>query len=144
MQVKYKVNDTYATYETSIKKTQISDEELSVQLSVAICDAVYITECMDSTANAVIALQNTLPENVKIICCQSCIHGNFCAVGNYDDEIFCLSDIEVKTIDDMLQPTEDHEERSKRSRTLLYVCDMYQEITDDKFSYNDWMFLATE
>lgn len=39
MRVKNKVNDTYAIYETGIKKAEMSDEELSVQLSVSIYDA---------------------------------------------------------------------------------------------------------
>jgi hypothetical protein len=142
MQVKYKIDGEYALYETSIKKMVNSDDSVNVRLSMTIFNELYEAESTESTECAVISLQNTLPPNIAIVCCQSCIHGNFCAVGNNDDEIFCTSDFEPQIVDDIFFATEDEQQRRIRSRHLLYVCETYKEITEEKFSYNSWKDLA--
>lgn len=140
MKVKYKLGDKFALYETSVEKSENPDDSVHVRLSVVIGGKRYTAESQESTECAVAALQNALPRNTAIICCQSCVHGNFCAVGNDDDEIFCLSDFEPHTVEDIFHATEDEEERSARSRKLLYVCDRYEEIKEERFSYNDWKY----
>lgn len=135
------MDDIYAAYETSVEKIKNPDDSIDAGISVEIQGELYVAKSFESTESAMINLQNKLPQNVKIICCQSCIHGNFCPVGNFDDEIFCTSDFEPKMAEDIFRATENDEERRKRSRNLLYVCGRYEKITDDKYSYNDWKYM---
>ena len=61
-------------------------------------------------------LQNQLPENVKLICCVACRHGNACPVGDGPDELFCTKDVSVSCKSDLFFYTEDDNERQKRSK----------------------------
>lgn len=142
MQVRYRMDDIDTVHETLVERSENPDGSVYSRISVIIGGERYAVESLESTESAIIGLQNKLPQNVKIICCQSCIHGNFCPVGDFDDEIFCISDFEPKKKEDLFHATEDDEERRKRSRNLLSVCDRYEEITDDKYSYNDWKYMT--
>jgi hypothetical protein len=142
MQTHYQVDDKTIKCETIVERTFNLDGSVHAQVSTTIDGKFYTAQSYASTEDAIIKLQNELPKNIKIICCQSCIHGNFCVTGDYDDEIFCLSDFEPKLIDDILHVTENKEEREKRSRNLLYCCKQYKQITNDMYSYNDWKHLT--
>ena len=141
MQVHYLLDDINTECETIVERTVIPDDSVYARISVTIDGRIYTAESSESTESAIVNLQNKLPQNIKILCCQSCIHGNFCAVGNRDNEIFCISDFDPKSVDDIFYATEDDNEREKRSRSLLNYCDQYQIISDDIYSYNDWKYI---
>ena len=141
MQVHYLLDGINTECDTIVERTVNPDDSVNVRISVTIDGKTYTVESSESTESAIVSLQNKLPQNIKILCCQSCIHGNFCAVGDKDNEIFCISDFEPESVDDIFYATEDDNEREKRSRSLLDYCDQHQKITDDRYSYNDWKYM---
>ena len=90
--------------------------------------------------NAVMYLQNVLPEHIDIACCQSCRHGNFCPVGDFDDKIFCL--LGYKPHDKADVAIILHKNRGDLPRyELLHWCDRYEKIDTNKYyTYNDWEY----
>ena len=85
-------------------------------------------------------LQKQLPENVKLICCVACRHGNGCPVGDGPDELFCTKDVSVSRKSDLFFYTEDDNERQKRSKGYTDYCNDFQPQASDFFTYNDYRF----
>lgn len=71
----------------------------------------------------------------EIHSCFTCRHGNFCPIGDCDNEIFCVKDFEPKGKSDLYFVTEDSAERQKRSRTLFDVCEDFKPCCDDYYTY---------
>ncbi|MBR6726230.1 MAG: hypothetical protein IKL81_04505, partial [Clostridia bacterium] len=85
------------------------------------------------------SLQRSLPEGVKIKCCLTCAHGNFCPYGNKSGEIFCLKNDKPKNkldVCDLLNGTKDLDETRKE---LSFVCTDYREASEDHYAYNDYL-----
>ena len=59
-------------------------------------------------------LSKILNEKYKIHSCYTCRFGNFCPIGDQDNEIFCVNDFEPKCKSDLYFVTEDSEERKKK------------------------------
>lgn len=72
--------------------------------------------------------------------CISCRYGHFCPVGNYDNELFCVTDFDPKEPRDLWHVTENESERKKRSRTLFDCCEKYEEQSKDYFTYSDYYY----
>ena len=115
------------------------DEDMQVTLSTTIQgkNCFYQTE---TTEEALILLAKNLPQKWYIKSCISCRYGHFCPVGNYDNELFCVTDFEPKAPSDLWHVTEDDGERKSRSRTLFECCEKYQQQTRDYFTYSDYYF----
>jgi len=90
----------------------------------------------------IVLLQKQLPHNVKITCCQTCRHGNFCPFGDQEDEIFCLIDYSPKNKSDVVEIFIRYSEGDVAlpSNRLLYKCENYQEVIDSYYSYNEWLW----
>jgi len=120
------------------------DEETQTDFftfEVTIDDKVYTIQ--NNTMELVtIILQRQLPKNVKILCCQTCMHGNFCPFGDQEDEIFCLIDYSPKEKFDVVDIFLRHIEgdMALQSNRLLHKCENYQEVFDSYYSYNDWLW----
>ena len=82
------------------------DEDMQVTLSTTIQgkNCFYQTE---TTEEALILLAKNLPQKWYIKSCISCRYGHFCPVGNYDNELFCVTDFEPKASSDLWHVTED-------------------------------------
>ncbi len=93
----------------------------------------------DRTEAALIDLVKKLPAGYGLRSCLSCRHGNFCPVGDEDNEIFCVNDFAPKGKGDLFSVTEDSGERAKRSRTLFCCCDRYAPQTEAYYTYNDFL-----
>lgn len=93
----------------------------------------------DNTEYTFAGFINQLPENWNIKCCFSCRHGNFCPTGDYDNEIFCVSDFAPKQARDLWHVTEDNVERELRSRTLFGFCDRFEPQSGDYYSYSNYL-----
>ena len=93
-----------------------------------------------TTEIALISLAKDLPENWCIKSCLSCRYGHFCPVGNYDNELFCVTDFEPKVPRDLWHVTEDDDERKNRSHNLFECCELYKEQSSDYFTYSDYYF----
>jgi len=50
----------------------------------------YINDRDFSPEGAVRDMQKQLPDNILIACCQTCKHGNYNPLGDYENEIYCL------------------------------------------------------
>jgi hypothetical protein len=85
-------------------------------------------------------LAKMLPEGWTLRCCLSCRHGNFCPVGDADNEIFCVSDFEPKQKSDLFDVTEDENECMKRSRNLFHVCGKYVHQTAEYYTYSSYLY----
>ncbi len=98
--------------------------------------------CLDAetTEEALFKLAKALPEGCEIMSCLSCRHGNFCPVGDANNEVFCVTDFEPKQKSDLYHVTEDTEERTKRSRTLFHVCQNHMPQSEDYYTYNDYFY----
>jgi len=114
------------------------------QLQITINDVKYISsKSFDCMEYAIINLQKQLPNNIHIVCCQSCKYGNFCPYGDAENEIFCLIDYNPKDKMDVANIfTEFWAEKEVLQRNeLLYWCEKYQKINNDYFTYNDWAYI---
>lgn len=87
-------------------------------------------------------LQSKLPRGVRLMCCAMCRHGNFCPVGNEQNEVFCTKDVEVRQKEDLYFYTEDSGERRERSRRYTSVCRDFAEQSHAFFTYNDYLHYA--
>ena len=89
----------------------------------------------DSTENTLCRLNQILGDNWKIHSCYTCRYGHFCPLGDLDNEIFCITDFEPKSKEDLLKVTENPTERAKRLRTLFDVCADFQPCSEQYFTY---------
>ena len=115
------------------------EEDMAVTISTTIQDDVVVLQS-DTTEDALIQLARRLPVGWSMKSCLSCRYGHFCPVGDYDNELFCVTDFEPKEPRDLWHVTEDDEERAKRSRTLFDLCDKYAPQSKDYFTYSDYYF----
>ena len=113
------------------------DEDMIVTLSTTIQGKNCFYQA-ETTEEALILLAKNLPQKWYIKSCISCRHGNFCPIGNFDNEIFCVKDFEPKAHCDLWHVTEDDGERKSRSRTLFECCEDYKQQTQDYFTYSDY------
>ena len=120
-----------------------NDDDMRVTLSTTI-QGNTINYQSDTTEDALVLLAKDLPKTWKIRSCLSCRYGNFCPVGNFDNELFCVADCEPKTPRDLWHVTEDERERKARSRTLFECCELYKEQSEDYFMYNDYYIRTTK
>jgi len=115
------------------------EEDMAVTISTTIRDERVILQS-DTTEDALIQLARCLPVGWSIKSCLSCRYGHFCPVGNYDNELFCVTDFEPKEPRDLWHVTENDEERVKRSRTLFDLCYKYAPQSKECFTYSDYYF----
>lgn len=84
-------------------------------------------------------LAKQLPAQTYIKCCLTCRHGNFCPIGDQENELFCTQDAIITQKSDLYFYTEDEAERAKRSRKLAAVCTDYCAQSADFYTYNDYL-----
>lgn len=118
----------------------IDDEISKVNIKLIYNGVEYLASgedylCMDAFAQ----LQNELPNGVRFKCCLVCKHGNFCPVGNLENELFCTKDVIILKKSDLWLYTEDDKERKKRLRKYNDVCDDFDFQSEDFYTYNDWL-----
>ena len=116
-----------------------NDDNMQTTISVKIKghEMRFVAE---TTNEVLIKLAKTLPSEWNIKSCLSCRYGHFCPVGNFDNELFCVTEFEPKEISDLWPVTEKEDERSKRRRNLFHLCDQYVPQSDNYFTYNDYRF----
>jgi len=112
--------------------------------SVAVATVLKGEEFKGSGQNtklALVALQRNLPENCRIEACISCRYGNFCPIGDVDNEIFCLCDVHPRDRNDVLYYTVNEHEIERRKRQLIYVCDSYEPLCPEEeyYAYNSFL-----
>ncbi len=117
---------------------EYEDDDLKVKLSSEINGRMIQLEG-DNTEYLLYRLSKMLPDGWTIKCCLSCRHGNFCPVGDYDNEIFCVSDFEPKQKSDLYEVTENENERMRRSRNLFHVCGKYVHQSADYYTYSSYL-----
>lgn len=115
------------------------DENMNVTISTIIQEEARSYQA-ETTEEALIQLAKSLPEKWHIKSCISCRYGHFCPVGNYDNELFCVTDFTPKEPRDLWHVTENEGERKSRSRTLFDCCDHYKEQAEDYFTYSDYYY----
>ena len=82
------------------------DEDMSVTLATTIHGETRFHQA-ETTEEALILLAKNLPPKWHIKSCISCRYGHFCPVGNFDNELFCVTDFEPKEPRDLWHITED-------------------------------------
>ena len=87
------------------------------------------------TESVFMKISRILSDRYEIHSCYTCRYGNFCPVGDRDNEIFCINDFEPKRKEDILYIFQNGEEMEKRSRTLFYICDGYKPCDDNYWTY---------
>ena len=118
--------------------------ELDIFKLKVIVDAIEYNVANSQMEFAILALQNTFPNHIKIACCQSCRHGNFCPFGDQENKISCLIDYTPKDKSDVVDifiSNFDNENGIPHlpSHELLHWCDKYDKINKDNYyTYNDW------
>ncbi len=135
------IETTEGLTDLTVKQTiiQEDDENIRVTLTAMVQGVLHSYES-NTTEATLLSLAKNLPEGWKIKACISCRHGHFCPVGNYDNELFCVTDFEPKEIRDLWHVTEEESERKKRSRTLFDFCEKYKEQSKEYFTYNDYYY----
>ena len=116
---------------------------MAVTISTTIQDDVVVLQS-DTTEDALIQLARRLPVGWSMKSCLSCRYGHFCPVGDYDNELFCVTDFEPKEPRNLWHVTENDEERAKRSRTLFDLCDKYAPQSKDYFTYSDYYLIMSD
>ena len=123
----------------AVQRKVDNENENAMQVTIAVAiqgqERLFVAE---RTEDALIEFAKSLPEDWCIQSCLSCRYGHFCPVGNADNEIFCVTDVEPKAPCDLRDVTENAEEASKRSRNLFHLCGQYQPQSDDYWTYNDY------
>ncbi len=114
-----------------------SEAEETVTLSAEL-QGQSLTFREESTEAALVQLARYLPQGWTLRACISCCHGNFCPVGDNDNELFCVADFEPQSKADLFEVTEAPEQRDRRRRTLFHYCDRYAPQREDYFTYNDF------
>ena len=116
------------------------------RISFNLGNATYVisNNCMEF---AIISLQKQLPDNIQIVCCQTCKHGNFCPFGDEENEIFCLIGYSPKNKSDVVDifTANMHIEDGFADfhfprKELLDYCKKYEKINDNYYTYNDWNY----
>lgn len=120
-----------------------NEEDMSVTLSTEIRGELR-TYQTKTTEEALYLLAKDLPEKWNIKSCLSCRYGHFCPVGNWDNELFCVTEFEPKSPRDLWYVTEEDDERKNRSRTLFECCEHYKEQSKDYFTYSDYYFMIND
>ena len=101
--------------------------------------AYWSTPSCHTWEAAFASLQRSMPEGVKIKCCLTCAHGNFCPYGNKSGEIFCLKNDKPKNkldVCDLLNGGKDLDEKRKE---ISFVCPDFKEQSEDHYTYNDYL-----
>ncbi len=93
----------------------------------------------DDTEYLLYRLAKMLPTGATLKSCISCRYGNFCPIGDYDNELFCVSDFEPKQKSDLYDVTEEQSEREKRSRNLFHVCGQYIPQSEEYYTYSNYL-----
>jgi len=154
---RFNIDGNYETYsiEKSVLDYNETEELYNIELKVTINDIEYVSNKKIAVMeSAVIDLQKQLPKNIKIECCQSCKHGNFCPYGNADNEIFCFINYPLKTVNDVIDIFDVLVKTAHTKNEfwnwdyvalphydLLHWCDEYQKIVDaDYYAYNAWIY----
>ena len=88
-------------------------------------------------------LQKALPDNVKIACCMTCIHGNMCPYGNGPHQLLCTKGMEIKSKDDMIDACSIEGFYDKREVKAYGYCDDFIYQSDDYYTYNDYLYRLT-
>ena len=134
-------------YTYDIVKTFKNEMGMEIfRLKVKVANTEYTNkhdyDCMEY---AIIDLQKQLPNNIQIVCCESCKHGNFHPAGNDENKIFCLRDYTPHNKSDVagIFIDDDYSRLPKNtaiySNELLHWCDKYDRINDNYYTYNDWI-----
>lgn len=89
---------------------------------------------------ALLKLTKQLPGHITLKSCLTCRHGNFCPIGDDDNEIFCVNDFEPKQKSDLYFITEDEDERKRRQKSLFDFCHDYKPMQQGYFTYNDYYY----
>ena len=119
-------------------------EDTKLTLTIELGKNHFTGEAMCEIDKVFANLAKSLPDNFKIKCCLTCKHGNFCPVGNYENELFCTSDVFIQEIEDLWFYTEDHNERIFRSRKSTNYCDKFSYQNKDYFTYNSFLDFLNE
>jgi hypothetical protein len=85
------------------------------------------------------SLQKSLPEGVKIKCCLSCRHGNFCPYGNKNDEIYCLKNDSPKNKLDVCDLLNGDKDLTAKRKDVSFICPDYREASEGHYAYNDYL-----
>ena len=85
------------------------------------------------------SLQKSLPEGVKIKCCLSCRHGNFCPYGNKNDEIYCLKNDSPKNKLDVCDLLNGDKDLTAKRKDVSFICPDYREAIEGHYAYNDYL-----
>ena len=132
--------ETYSLRLKRLDEIQIFDVEMQFDEDAGI-DKFSISidgeklELNGSTESIFMELSEILNGKYEIRSCYTCRHGNFCPIGDQNNEIFCVSDFEPKCKSDLYFVTEDSAERKKRSRTLFDFCKDFKPCSDDYYTY---------
>lgn len=113
------------------------EKDMSVTISATVQDERIVLQS-DTTEDALIQLAGRLPAGWSIKSCLSCRYGHFCPAGDYDNELFCVTEFDPKEPRDLWHVTETDEERAGRSRTLFDLCDKYAPQSKAYFTYSDY------
>ena len=90
------------------------------------------------------ALGKSLPDGVKVKCCVTCRHGNFCPFGNKSGEIFCLKTFAPKNKSDVCDFMNNDEVYYAGSRFISDFCSDYKEQSEDYYSYNSYLYYMSK
>jgi len=113
------------------------EENMLVTISTTIQGKSVVFQS-DTTEYALLQLASNLPAEWSVKCCLSCRYGHFCPTGDYDNELFCVTEFEPKESRDLWQFTEDVKERAQRSHMLFDVCEKFAPQSKDYFTYSDY------
>ena len=88
--------------EKIILRYEEKTESYITKLNVVVEGVEYAINENSYMEGSIICLQKQFPKSIKIACCQTCRHGNFCPFGDNDNEIFCLKNFTPKDKSDVV------------------------------------------
>ena len=110
------------------------DEDTGINKFLMLIDGERI-ELSGDTESIFVKLSRILNGQYEIQSCFTCRYGNFCPWGDIDNEIFCISDFEPKSKNDLFFLYNNSVEMKSRHRTLFDICEKFLPCSDDYWTY---------
>ena len=90
--------------------------------------------------DAFAALQNRLPQGIKLACCMTCRHGNMCPYGNRENQLFCTKDLVISSKEDMIDLFNNTDPFAERIVSAIKYCEEFIYQSNHSYTYNDFLY----
>ena len=112
-----------------------------VEINLTYNGVIYQGKGTDNLwVDAFAALQNRLPQGIKLACCMTCRHGNMCPHGNRENQLFCTKDLVISSKWDMIDLFNNTDPFAERVVSPIKYCEGFIYQSSQSYTYNDFLY----